>query len=222
MINGKQHTVTWHVDDLKSSHVDPKVNNEFAIWFEHKYGDPKVGKVKAERGKRHNYLAMTLDYFIPGEVKIDMTEYVKNMVDDFPEELEDRTSTPWNEQLFKVNEKSKALDKTRAEQFHTFVAKEIFFTKRARPDIYAVHPDIKSHTGALIALEKVSIEGTSKKQKVYTRSSTEAKIISTDNMISQVLWSRLFMEAQGYPIGENIIRRDNMSSMKLEANGKAS
>ncbi len=28
MVNGKQHTVTWHVDDLKSSHVDSKVNNE--------------------------------------------------------------------------------------------------------------------------------------------------------------------------------------------------
>jgi hypothetical protein len=24
MVNGKQHTVTWHVDDLKSSHVDPR------------------------------------------------------------------------------------------------------------------------------------------------------------------------------------------------------
>jgi hypothetical protein len=29
VINGKQHTVTWHIDDLKSSHIDPKVNDEF-------------------------------------------------------------------------------------------------------------------------------------------------------------------------------------------------
>jgi hypothetical protein len=29
IIKGKQQTVTWHVDDLKSSHVDPTVNNEF-------------------------------------------------------------------------------------------------------------------------------------------------------------------------------------------------
>ncbi|KAL7562441.1 hypothetical protein ACA910_020582 [Epithemia clementina (nom. ined.)] len=108
MINGKQHTVTWHVDDLKSSHVDPKVNDEFANWLETKYGDPKVGKVKAERGKRHDYLAMKLDFSIPGEAKIDMTDYVKTMVEDFPEELEGRTSTPWNEHLFKVNEKSKS------------------------------------------------------------------------------------------------------------------
>jgi len=29
MVNGKQHTVTWHVDDVKSSHVDPEVNAKF-------------------------------------------------------------------------------------------------------------------------------------------------------------------------------------------------
>jgi hypothetical protein len=29
MKDGKQQTVTWQVDDLKSSHVNPKVNNEF-------------------------------------------------------------------------------------------------------------------------------------------------------------------------------------------------
>jgi len=26
MVNRKQHTVTWHIDDVKSSHVDSKVN----------------------------------------------------------------------------------------------------------------------------------------------------------------------------------------------------
>ena len=29
MVNGKQHTITWHVDDVKSSHVDPTVNGDF-------------------------------------------------------------------------------------------------------------------------------------------------------------------------------------------------
>ena len=28
----KQQTLTWHVDDLKSSHVDPIFNDEFAEW----------------------------------------------------------------------------------------------------------------------------------------------------------------------------------------------
>ena len=29
MVRGHQHTVTWHVDDIKSSHVDHKVKDEF-------------------------------------------------------------------------------------------------------------------------------------------------------------------------------------------------
>ena len=28
-INGAQHTTTWHVDDLKASHIDLKVNDQF-------------------------------------------------------------------------------------------------------------------------------------------------------------------------------------------------
>ena len=47
MVNGKQLTVMWHVNDLKISHKDPKVNDEFIAWLEKKYGDPKIGQVKA-------------------------------------------------------------------------------------------------------------------------------------------------------------------------------
>ena len=32
MVNGKQMTVSWHVDDLKSSHKDSKVNDKFLQW----------------------------------------------------------------------------------------------------------------------------------------------------------------------------------------------
>ena len=45
MVNGKQHTITWHVDDVKSSHVDPKVNNEFHTWCEQQYGSEETGHV---------------------------------------------------------------------------------------------------------------------------------------------------------------------------------
>jgi hypothetical protein len=36
-VSGKQQTVTWHVDDLKSSHVDSRVNDNFAQWCEKTY-----------------------------------------------------------------------------------------------------------------------------------------------------------------------------------------
>ena len=38
IINGEQITICWHVDDLKSSHIDPKVNNEFLQWIKDTFG----------------------------------------------------------------------------------------------------------------------------------------------------------------------------------------
>ena len=60
------------------------------------------------------------------------------------------------------------------------------------------------------------------KQKVMSRSSTEAELIGVDDVISKIIWSKLFIEAQGFVVKMTIIYRDNTSSMKLEANGKAS
>jgi hypothetical protein len=41
-------------------------------------------------------------------------------------------------------------------------------------------------------------------------------------MISQVLWTQNFIEAQGYPIKRSIIYQDNKSAILLEKNGRAS
>ena len=62
MVNGKQHTVAWHVDDLNSIHVDPKVDDDFQKWLEKTYGSDDIGHVEVSRGKLHEYLEMTLDY----------------------------------------------------------------------------------------------------------------------------------------------------------------
>ena len=59
-------------------------------------GDPQVAPVKATRGKIHEYLAIKLNYTTPGQVKVDMTDYVKIMIMDFPEELS-TSSYPLND-----------------------------------------------------------------------------------------------------------------------------
>ena len=66
MVNSEQITVCWHVDDIKSSHIDPKVNNEFLQWIKDAFG--QLGEVKMTQGPLHNYLGMTLDYSVPGQV----------------------------------------------------------------------------------------------------------------------------------------------------------
>ena len=38
MVNGEQLTICWHVDDLKSSHINPKVSKEFLQWIKDTFG----------------------------------------------------------------------------------------------------------------------------------------------------------------------------------------
>ena len=129
IINGKQHTVTWHVDDLKFSHEDPKVNDKPTKWLEDKYGR-KEHPVKFVRGPRHDYLGMTLDYSVKGEVKIDMVKYVKSMVNDFPEDLGGKScSTPANENLFKLNPRSGKLSQAKKEFFTLWWPRDYFSQK---------------------------------------------------------------------------------------------
>jgi hypothetical protein len=275
--NGGQHTITWHVDDLKSSHVDPKVNDVFLEWLKQKYPSDAIGEVKVVQGHRHDYLAMVLDYSSPGVLQVDMTNYVKAMVTDFPEKLEGVGTFPWTNKLFTVDPKSKKLDGKRAMTFHTFVMKGMFLCKRARQDIqpgiafflatrtsepnegdwaklikilvflkaiqdevtsmkadntqtikwyvdasFAVHKDYKSHTGATMTLGEGTLCSVSTKQKVMSRSSTEAELVGVNDVISKILCSKLFLEAQGFKVSTTLIYRNNTSSMKLEENGKAS
>ena len=78
---------------------------------------------------------MTLDYSVKGQVTIDMVDYVEKMIEEFNHNItsKSRVHTPATEKIFTVNA-SPLLDKEKAEEFHTFVAKALFVAKRARPD----------------------------------------------------------------------------------------
>jgi len=117
------------VDDVKSIHEDSKVNDEFFDWLKDKYANDNVGEVKAKRGNKHNYLGMTLDYTTPCILKIDMTEYVKSMIEEFLEKVQGRNVTPWTENLFKVDANAKQLGQERKKTFHTFEMKGMFLCK---------------------------------------------------------------------------------------------
>jgi hypothetical protein len=87
---------------------------------------------------------------------------------------------------------------------------------------FAVHPDFKSHTGANMSLGTGCPISMSRKQKLNTRSSTEAELVAVDDAINIVLWTKLFLEAQGYNVTNNYLYQDNKSAILLEKNGKRS
>ncbi len=261
------------MDDIKSSHVDKTVNDDFLKWLQDMYGEDGIGTVKAVRGTKHDYLAMILDFSEPGVLKLNMIDYVRQMINDFPYEL-GKTKCPWSESLFKVDETSKLLDVKRKKIFHTFVMKGMFLCKRARQDIqpavtflasrtgesteqdwtkllrmlsflkctmedvmvlsaddtqrlywyvdaaFAVHHDMRSHSGAILSLGGGTVMSGSTKQKINTRSSTEAELVGIDDYLSKILWSKRFIEAQGFMLNGNMVAQDNTSTVRLEVNGR--
>ena len=64
-----------------------------------------------------------------------------------------------------------------------------------------------------------SIGNHSVKQKLNTRSSTEAELVGVDDMASNILWTRSFLIDQGYLVNDNVVYQDNKSAILLETNG---
>ena len=88
---------------------------------------------------------------------------------------------------------------------------------------FAVHPDFRSHTGAVMKMGKHgAVISMSAKQKLNTRSSCEAELVGADDAATKILWTKLFLEAQGYSVKKNILYQDNKSTILLLENGKRS
>jgi len=88
---------------------------------------------------------------------------------------------------------------------------------------YAVHPDMPSHSGIIMSLGKGATYSTSCKQKLNTKSSTEAELVAIDDMVGQIIWTRNFLIRQGIRITTATnIYQDNKSTILLAENGKGS
>jgi hypothetical protein len=282
IIKGKQMTICFHVDDCKLSHKHSKEMDKMIQWLKEEYEsifEDSSGKMAVSRGKVHTYLGMTLDYTMPGQVKITMTDYVQEILDAF-DKAEPKGSGTKNSaassNLFKVGEDCEKLKEKEATAFHNLVAKTLYATKRARPDTctpiaflttrvrepttedwakmvhmvkyirgtkmlplilsangsgmlkwwidasFAVHPNMRGHTGGGLSMGRGFPIVSSTKQKLNTRGPTETEIVGVDDCMPAVLWTRYFLEAQGYGVRENIVCQDNKSAIPMEKNGKAS
>ena len=67
-----------------------------------------------------------------------------------------------------------------------------------------------------------AIQSLLKKQKLNTKSSCKSELFGVDDASGAILWTWLFMEAQGYDIDENVLYQDNKSTILLIENGKRS
>jgi hypothetical protein len=86
---------------------------------------------------------------------------------------------------------------------------------------YGVHHDMRSHTSGAMLMGTGAIYSASKRHKLNTKSSTGAELVGVDDVLPEALWTKHFMEAQGYGV-TTILNQDNQSTIKLCENGKAS
>ena len=87
---------------------------------------------------------------------------------------------------------------------------------------YAVHNDMRSHTGGVISFGVGGLLCKSSKQKLNTKSSTEAELVGASDYLPNTIWVMNFMKEQGYPILHSEFAQDNESAIKLERNGRSS
>ena len=95
---------------------------------------------------------------------------------------------------------------------------------------FAVHNDMKSHTGGVMTLGSGALIAMSTKQKLNTTSSTEAELVGVSDSMPFNMWCTYFFKAQGQEVGEgnivvgkrNVLYQDNESCIKLAKNGKSS
>ena len=271
MVNEKQCTVVFHVDDNKISHIDSKVVTEIMDKVTEHFGELAV-----TRGDAHDFLGIHIKMRNDGLVAIQQHEQIEQALDMFGPTYTFDVTSPCANHLWKVNEDAEKLDEEKAKVFHSIVAKLLHVTKRSRPDIetavaflmtrvsksdvddwkklkrlmtwlrktradvrligaksvdelyvwvdaaFGVHNDMKSQTGGVMSFGHGMVHCRSNKQRLNTKSSTEAEIVGTSEYVPFPIWLAMFMREQGYPLKNSILFQDNESAIKMESNGRDS
>ena len=126
----KQLTVVWHMDDLLGSCKDDFELMKFSCYMAGIYGP----KLSMHMGKKHDYLGVTMEFCDNGALEVSMVEYLKNVLNEFPERIQGQAATPAHDKLFVVRDdkEAKKLSKEQVVVFHHMVAQLLFMATRAR------------------------------------------------------------------------------------------
>jgi hypothetical protein len=192
-----------------------------------------------------DYLGMTFEYSLTKEVTINMWDYQRKFIKEFPEEITGMCATPANDHLFEVQEDGRKLSKELAEVFHHTVYQLLFAANRARHDIqtavsflttrvkapdqndwgklvrvlkylngthymklilsadkmkftvhwyvdgsHQVHEDCRGQIGCSMTMGKGAAISSSNVMKFNTQSSTEMELISIQDKLPDIIWTR--------------------------------
>ena len=270
-VSGVQITVGIYVDDLIISCADRDVIRMFKEALLSKYQE-----INFEDNKTLPYLGMILDNTNDNYIEVSMPSFVSQLVEEMKLSPTEVSKTPCGSKLFEVIEDDEKLDKDERENFHTLVAKLLYLSKHARPDIllattflctrvqapgkddrkklvrvmrylngsktmglrihnsndldlcvycdasFAVHPNMRSHSGAVITIGGTPVFFKSTKQKLNTKSSTESELVAISDVLPQAIYTANFLEEQLQQQVTPLLYQDNKSTIAMIENGRAS
>ena len=267
-VDGVQITIVVHVDDLLVTSVEIILIDTFGRYLRSVYPETKTNT-----GKVLNYIGMTFDFTVPGEVRVTMEHCISDIL--AGSGVTAAKPTPAADTLFDIRDNAPLAEEKDRGWFHTHVAKVLYLAKRVRPEClvavaflstrvqtcniddlaklrrllgyllgtrdrgivlrigselvvkafidaaYGVHTGSgRSHTGCVIVLgDGGPVYAKSTKQKIVTKSSTEAELVALSDFASQAIHMRNFLLGQGYKLGPAIVYQDNKSCMALIKRG---
>jgi Reverse transcriptase (RNA-dependent DNA polymerase) len=126
--DGSTDRVLVYVDDLFITSKHEHVLTSIATTLKKIYG-----AVTNTMGLEHNFLGIHWDFRVPGQVKLSMDGYIKDIIRRY--NVKKKASTPATDNLFKSKLLSPKLSKRKQEPFHSLVMTLYYLAKRVRPDI---------------------------------------------------------------------------------------
>ena len=129
MIDGKQCTIVFYVDDNKVSHADPTVVTQVLDQIASHFGELSI-----TRGAKHDFLGMNIE-IKNKKVYTDMKHQVEEALEWGGVQNGTKPVTPATKELYNDTEHETLLDSEQSDTYHSVVQKFMYLCKRARPDI---------------------------------------------------------------------------------------
>ena len=180
VIDGKQCTVCWYVDDNKVSHVDDKVNDMIVDKVEEKFG-----KLARSKGKKHTFLGMDIEFIGNGKLTIATPQHIEEAIEKFGEDLSTDAVNPAKSKLFTVTTDSMPLSEPKADTYHSVTATVLWLCKRSRPDLETAVSFLCTRVQA------PTLEDWGKLRrllKFLKRTKDDIRVMGADNMLKLETW----------------------------------
>jgi hypothetical protein len=128
--DGEQLTIVWHMDNLMATCKLDFKSMKMSCYLAKIYGP----KIIMRMGRKHDYLAVDLEFCDDGNLRVSMMRYLENVIEEFPELIVGRVAMPTGDRLFDKQDakEGRQLEEERAIAFHHTMAQLLFMAMRVQ------------------------------------------------------------------------------------------